>query len=48
MERGRIRLDRNFIGTLDFYLKAGWKLAGRTKKDDGGYYWFILEREVRK
>ena len=45
MEQGKIRLDKYFLSTLDHYLKDGWKLAGITKKDKGGYYWFILNRQ---
>lgn len=44
MERGKIRVDKHFLPTLNHYLHEGWKLSAWTKKDTDGFYWFILQR----
>ena len=41
--RGKIRVDKYFLSTLDYYVKEGWVLVSTTHKDTEGYYWFILE-----
>lgn len=44
--RGKIQLNKRYdwLGDLARYKKEGWRLAGITKKDADGYYWFILEK----